>query len=61
MVIIKIFYQLIFPTIIIFLSMPDLHFDNILFTQIVYNNICPFLLSGLSLYIIIACSIDNRS
>ena len=61
MIVIQIFTELSLPACIIFFSMPQLHFQDKLFTVIIHNHICTPLIPCLRLYIIISRSIDDRS
>ena len=58
-VIIKIFGDLLLPLCVISLAVPDLELYDILTAQVIDNDICALLVSGLSLNIIIACAVDN--
>ena len=60
MVIIQIAKKLFFATGVIFFSMPDLHFNDILFSKIINDQICSPHTSGSRFDIVVSCSIDQR-
>ena len=57
--IIQIFADLLFAIRFITLTSPYLEFYNILLTKIIYYDIRPCLISGLSFYIVISSAIDD--
>ncbi len=59
MISVQIIHKLCFALLIIFISAPDLDFNNILFSSIVDNNICAFAVAGLRFNIIISDTIDD--
>ena len=44
MIMIKIAYKLLFPTFMISISPPNLHLNYILYTAIIDDKVCPFLI-----------------
>ena len=60
-IVIQILSNLLFTFGVIFITTPDFQLYNILFSKIVYNNICSFLITSLGFNIIITRTIDNWS
>ena len=61
MIVVQILSNLLFTLGVIFLTTPDFQFYDILFSQIVHNDICPFLVTSLCLNVVIARAVDNWS
>ena len=61
MIAVQVINQLFFSLSVILLSMPDLQFDYISFSKIVYNHICPALIPCLSLNVVVTYSVNNWS
>ena len=57
---IQVLTDLSFPFRIIAFAPPDLQFNNILISQIIYDHISTCLIPGLSFDIVISCSVDYR-
>ena len=60
-IIVQIFRNLFFSLCVIFLATPDFQLYDILFPQIVYNDIGSFLITSLCFNIVVACTINNRT
>ena len=58
-IVIQIFSNLFFSLCVIFLATPDFQLYDILFPQIVYNDIGSFLITSLCFNIVVTCTIDN--
>lgn len=59
-IIVKISQQLLFPAFIVFFSMPDFHFDDILFPAIINDDIRSSQIPCSGLDIVISDSVDDR-
>ena len=59
MVMIKVFCQLLFSSFMVNVSTPDFHLDDKLLAEIVYDEVCPFLISCPGLHIVISHPVDD--
>lgn len=58
-IVVKILGQLLFTLRVVFVTVPDFQLDDILLSEIIYDNICTFLVTGLSLNLIISDTVYN--